>query len=122
MSLAPVARNTLAQRYLSSGFSLYNRIMTGPLPKLQIPNFDNALCTNTPSEWFYEEDTTKPQPEVIELARSVCASCVERVRCFDWGMENEKYGMWGGVTANERAAVRGKKEHDLTTVKELGWI
>lgn len=122
MSLAPVARNTLAQRYLSSGFSLYNRIMTGPLPKLQIPNFDNALCVNSPSEWFYEEDTTKPQPEVIELARSVCVSCSERIRCFDWAMQNEKYGMWGGFTANERAALKGKKDHDLTTVEELGWI
>jgi WhiB family redox-sensing transcriptional regulator len=96
--------------------------MTGPIPKLQIPNFENALCVNTPSEWFYEEDTVNPQLEVVELARSVCASCVERVRCLDWAFENEKYGMWGGFTANERAAVKGKREHDLGKVREQGWI
>ena len=122
MLVAPVVTNTLAQRFWLSTVKGYNAFMTGPMNKIVVPNFDNALCVNTPSEWFYEEDTVKPQQEVIELARAVCSPCSERVRCLEWAMDNEKYGMWGGFTANERAAVKGKREHDLSKVKELGWI
>ena len=96
--------------------------MTGSITKIIVPSFENALCINTPPEWFYEEDRVNPQQQVVELARSVCVSCTERVRCLEWAMENEKYGMWGGLTANERSAVKGIKQHDLSRVKKLGWI
>jgi hypothetical protein len=122
MSVAPAVMNTHARPNLPSGNNVYNASMTGPMGRIVVPNFDNALCVNTPSEWFYEEDTVKPQLEVVELARLVCAPCVERVRCLEWAMQNEKYGMWGGVTANERSAIKGEREHDLKVVKELGWI
>lgn len=119
MSVAPVARNTLAQRYLYSVTSVYNRIMTGPMQKLQIPNFENANCVNTPPEWFYEEDRPSAQTEVIELARSVCADCVERVACLKWALKNEKHGMWGGYTANERKAM---KEQTCNLTNSENWI
>ena len=76
--------------------------MTGYLSRLQTPNLPNAACTNVDPEIFYAEDQIHPDTEAVEEARLVCASCAEQKSCLVWGLDHENYGMWGGLTANER--------------------
>ncbi len=96
--------------------------MTGHLSRLHSPNFPQAACTNSNPELFFADDCVKPNPEHIKEARTICASCAERKSCLLWGLRNEQYGMWGGLTANERRYLRQGKIHKLTEVRELGLI
>lgn len=57
-----------------------------------------------PDDWYSQE------PEGIERARSVCHTCPVLVRCLDYAMNNdERFGMWGGLTDAERGIVHRTK-------------
>lgn len=49
-----------------------------------------------PQLWFpeYGEPGALAQEE---SARQICNSCPMQVNCRDYGIENEAYGVWGGV-------------------------
>jgi WhiB family redox-sensing transcriptional regulator len=96
--------------------------MTGHLSKLSSPNFSFAACVGVDPELFYAEDCINPDQEKIEEARQVCLGCVEQIECLSWGMRNESFGMWGGMTSNERRYYKRKKMHKLKHLKELGII
>lgn len=43
-----------------------------------------------------------------EQALAICALCPVRQQCLDYAVENdERFGVWGGVSAEERARRRG---------------
>ena len=92
--------------------------MTKRLPRISVPNLPQALCRDEDPELFFAEDCLQPDLERIELARSVCAECVERVPCLIWAMANESFGMWGGLTANERKALKKGKTKRIKKVLE----
>lgn len=39
-------------------------------------------------------------------AKSICAGCPMLALCREWGMDNELYGIWGGMTESERRKAR----------------
>lgn len=96
--------------------------MTGYPAKFDTPNLPNAACTTSDPELFYADDCVDPDKVAIELARTVCMGCAERVKCLGWAMQNENYGMWGGLTANERKNFKRGKHHKLVQVAALGLI
>jgi hypothetical protein len=49
--------------------------------------------------WFPERG------EPLDVARKVCAGCVVRSECADYG-RGEHYGIWGGTSENERRRIR----------------
>jgi WhiB family transcriptional regulator, redox-sensing transcriptional regulator len=73
-------------------------------------NFELAECAKrgVDPEWFYAEDCIKPNRLAIERARSLCAICLIQVECLSYGMKHEDFGMWGGLTSNERTAIKKK--------------
>jgi WhiB family redox-sensing transcriptional regulator len=39
-------------------------------------------------------------------ARAICGRCPHRQACLDWALETEQgFGIWGGTTPDERAAM-----------------
>lgn len=96
--------------------------MTGYLPKVASPNLPNAACVKVDPEIFFAEDCQYPDKEVVEQARNICLGCLDRVPCLMWGLGNEDFGMWGGLTANERKDFKKRKMKRLTHVKNLGLI
>ena len=96
--------------------------MTGHLPKLVSPNLPNALCADNrvDPELFYSDDVQQPDKDRVELARTICLQCVDRVPCLLWGLQNEAHGMWGGMTANERKDFKRRKLNKLQHLVELG--
>jgi WhiB family redox-sensing transcriptional regulator len=42
---------------------------------------------------------------MAETAKAICAGCQVRADCLEAGLE-EKYGVWGGTSARERARLR----------------
>lgn len=64
-----------------------------------------GLCAQTDPEAFFPE-----QGEPNRAAVRVCEQCPVQVRCLEWALaNNEPYGVWGGVTENERRGLRAKR-------------
>ena len=38
-------------------------------------------------------------------AKAVCAECPARDACLGWALEHSEYGIWGGLTEDERRAL-----------------
>jgi WhiB family redox-sensing transcriptional regulator len=61
---------------------------------------DHAACVGK-QELFFEEKSKN----LVTKAKMVCASCVVRAACLEYAMENRDYGVWGGLTSNERRKI-----------------
>ena len=73
--------------------------------------YENPLCAEIGGDfWFPERD----DPENRKLldpsyAKSICRSCIHRSECAQWGIKNERFGIWGGLTAHERKVIRRQR-------------
>ena len=66
---------------------------------------ESALCAQVgdPDKWF--PDASQP----TRAARDVCKACEVREPCLEVALENdERYGLWGGLDANQRARLKGR--------------
>lgn len=72
--------------------------------------FTEALCREIGVEPFFapDKDEVSERPQTYDAARKVCASCVHKVDCADWGIRYEVHGMWGGLSPKERQRLRSK--------------
>jgi len=84
------------------------------LTRLPGPNADfwdwqlHAACRGTDSEVFFhperERGEARERREVA--AKAICAACPVRQECLDHSLAvREPYGVWGGLTEHERAAL-----------------
>ena len=56
-----------------------------------------------PDIWFNIQDET--------YAKSICRICPLLITCAQYAIEsNEEFGVWGGLTPNERRALRSKRK------------
>lgn len=65
------------------------------------PGFNEAACRGLDSELFYAESGA-----AVLRAKATCNACDVRARCLEWAVKREEFGVWGGTTARERAALR----------------
>lgn len=66
----------------------------------------DALCAQTDPEAFFPDlgDSTRS-------AKAVCMACPVRRQCLAFALENdERFGVWGGLSVNERRALRKSSE------------
>jgi hypothetical protein len=42
----------------------------------------------------------------MDLILSLCGKCVHQSECAEWGIKNERFGIWGGLTHGKRARIR----------------
>jgi Transcription factor WhiB len=61
---------------------------------LQLP------CRDDPQDWFADTSDT----EAIGRAKAGCRRCAIRRACLEHAIAHEKYGVWGGLDEDERAA------------------
>ena len=61
-----------------------------------------AACRGKPIALFYPDQGSSPAP-----GKRICRDCPVRRPCLVAGME-ERHGIWGGLTRNERARLRRK--------------
>jgi WhiB family redox-sensing transcriptional regulator len=62
-----------------------------------------AACRNAPVEMFFEDNDPGP-------ARHLCWSCPVSGSCLAYSLKtSQAFGMWGGLTARERAVLRGRR-------------
>ena len=69
--------------------------------------YEAPLCAQVGGDlWFPEVggDTT-----IVLRAKNICKLCTHRLECAEWGINNERHGVWGGLTAVERKNIRRKR-------------
>ena len=64
---------------------------------------DNAACVGK-SELFFSDHKSS----VVRAAKQICSTCVVRLKCLEHAMNNVEFGVWGGMTANERRVAKRK--------------
>ena len=81
------------------------------LPGLRNPEpwMTDALCARTDPDLFFEASTdryhARPDGTRESIAKSVCANCTVAAECLEYAIANdERYGIWGGLTTRERVA------------------
>lgn len=71
---------------------------------------EQALCAWTDPETFFPEKGRSPAP-----AKDICTACPVIDDCLDWALTNkEPYGVWGGLTAQERRRLHRNREDDAS--------
>ena len=70
----------------------------------------DALCAQVDPELFFPE-----MGERAPAAKAICGRCVVRVPCLGWALDNrEGYGIWGGLSADERKRFRAQRNRDAS--------
>ena len=65
-------------------------------------------CKNQPTELFFPEMATREGQIKARLAVAVCKTCDVMFQCRSYAIENEAFGIWGGMTESERTSHRRK--------------
>lgn len=84
------------------------------MPRYGEVDWDQAACRGTAyTDLFYtvEEQRSIMQYEYINALRSICARCPIWSACLSYAMENEDYGVWGGMTSVERFSLRNRDRY-----------
>jgi WhiB family redox-sensing transcriptional regulator len=66
-----------------------------------------AACRDTPTAVFFPAGSSQLTRADEEQAKAVCSPCPVRTRCLAFALEHgEAYGVWGGLNAEERRALK----------------
>jgi WhiB family redox-sensing transcriptional regulator len=68
---------------------------------------DRAACLGVDPDLFFPIGNTGPALFQIEEAKAVCGRCEVVEPCLSWAVESgQDDGVWGGLSADERRAVK----------------
>ncbi|MGW1814241.1 WhiB family transcriptional regulator [Streptomyces sp. NPDC002125] len=77
-----------------------------------------ACRTEEPSQFFPDGSTGGWVP-VIDHAKTICARCPVIATCRTWALNTRQpYGIWGGLTEQERHRVQRRVENNRTMTRE----
>ena len=63
---------------------------------------EQGNCVGVDPDLFFPE-----RGESVAEAKAVCATCAVRAECLSFALEhNERFGIWGGLSARERRTIR----------------
>lgn len=71
---------------------------------------ERAMCKDVDQELFYypDEERGSTKNARIHAAKAVCKTCTVKQECLAWAERvPEAYGIWGGLTPEERKELRG---------------
>ena len=63
--------------------------------------------------WFPDKEQGSVSLTEAQYAKSICRRCPHRTECAEWAIRKERYGIWGGLTDSDRAAIRRKRNITL---------
>lgn len=71
-----------------------------------------AACTGK-QEFFFNDH----KASMVREAKKICETCPVRPQCLAHAMKHDEYGVWGGLTANERRKARRAQKSSLRAVE-----
>jgi hypothetical protein len=79
-------------------------------------DWDRAACKNLPTEFFYKiEERNAFKVIDMDVFRFTCTPCPIWKQCLGYAFKNERYGVWGGMTADERRSLQEAKDSEIKT-------
>jgi WhiB family redox-sensing transcriptional regulator len=65
---------------------------------------DRAACKTSglPSSYWHPDTGWSHRHPYVKAALAVCAACPVKMLCVDHALINEPYGIWGGLTEQQR--------------------
>lgn len=77
-------------------------------PMREPRNYEAPLCAEVDGEvWFPESGGDRI---AINMAKKICQRCTHQSECAEWGIHNEQFGIWGGLTASNRILIRRQRK------------
>lgn len=73
---------------------------------------DRAACRNADPEIFFPVGTSGPALRRIAEAKAVCRRCPVVSECLAYALAHEDYGVWGGMSEDERRDLRRRQRRD----------
>jgi WhiB family redox-sensing transcriptional regulator len=70
--------------------------------------YEDPLCAQSGGDFWFPEPGLGSTPEAI-YARSICHNCIHQSECAEWGIHNERYGIWGGLSEFQRKQIRKQR-------------
>lgn len=68
---------------------------------------DAAACRDEDTELFFPAGQSAEFARQIATAKRICARCPVGRQCLNWALDGpETYGIWGGLTEDERRLMR----------------
>ena len=86
------------------------------MPEYAEVDWKKGACAGFDTHLFYkiEEDRTNVVKLLkIDFFRVLCTGCPIWKDCLSYAAENEKYGVWGGMTSLERDAFKYRSRTSL---------
>lgn len=72
---------------------------------------EEGACRGIPSEMFFP-----PVEHEAYEAKTICAGCPVRDRCLEFALvANERFGIWGGLTTQERRVLMARRRREAAT-------
>jgi WhiB family transcriptional regulator, redox-sensing transcriptional regulator len=66
-----------------------------------------AACRRVDPDLFFPVGTSGPALDQVTRAKRLCLACPVRRPCLDWALRNGiQFGIWGGLTEDERGTLR----------------
>lgn len=65
---------------------------------------ENAICRKKKNDFWYPPLDSDDPESYYAIGREICHRCPVWDKCLDAGID-EKWGMWGGLTPQERTAI-----------------
>lgn len=81
--------------------------------------FEEPLCAEVGPTFFYLDDDDDDTVSLSQINNSyktaleICAKCSHITDCAEWGIQKERWGVWGGLTPPQRANIRRKRNITL---------
>lgn len=76
---------------------------------------ENGACKGFPVDWWFPMFSGLKKEQLREMrknakqAQIICAGCKQKQHCLDYSLKHEPWGIWGGLTEQERAVMRLSK-------------
>jgi WhiB family redox-sensing transcriptional regulator len=79
--------------------------------------YEAPLCASVGGDfWFPENEGGSRISTEIVMAKSICRQCIHQVECAEWAIQNEDFGIWGGLTESNRRVIR--RQRRMTSKEE----
>ncbi len=75
-----------------------------------------SVCQGMRTNWFY--DDYEADALFATVMDSICLSCPVRALCLREGVENQEYGLWGGVYLNNGKTDEARNAHKTEDIWE----
>ena len=73
--------------------------------------YESPGCATVGGDFWFPEQTSDTRD--IAIAKSICGSCIHRTECAEWGINKERFGIWGGLIESQRRLIRRQRNITL---------